>query len=266
MRGLPAPVLWGGLALLLLGGWLGILQINRWNFGPPVFFLCTGWLAVLLTGRFLWTTGMAVAEADDSAAEAEFWRAEGPRDELLREKRSLLKAIKEIEFDHQMGKMSDTDAEELSTFYRSRAIEIIKALEREQDGSRELSVAEKIQRELKARMSLHQVTAKAKAKAEDTMNSKAADAATAEKTADAAVGPDAGKDASPDTSKSPEAAEAGVDDDSVETTDEGDARLDETDDDETDDETASDSPEDMPEEDAEEMSEQPKRAKAEVGS
>lgn len=211
--GLPTPILWGGLVLLLLGGWLAILQINRWHFGPPVFFLCTGWLAVLLTGRFLWTAGMAAAEADDTAAEAEFWRPEGPRDELLREKRALLKAIKEIEFDHQMGKMSDTDATELSTFYRSRAIEIIKALERSGDNGRELSMAERIERELKARMSVQQFKAKAKSKAEaEGGGRRAADPESAATGASGAAN----------------TAAADADDGRSDTTDEGDGRMGDT--------------------------------------
>lgn len=161
---LSPRVMWIGMALLLVGGWIGIMEINRWYFGPPVFFLCTGWLAILLTGRFLWNAGMAAAEEDDGTLEEEFWRAEGPADELQREKRSLLKAIKEIEFDREMGKMSDLDAKELTHFYRTRAIQIIKALERVGDES-ELTIGDKIDRELKARMSIAHASAKGKAAA-----------------------------------------------------------------------------------------------------
>lgn len=162
---IPRRVVWLGFALLLFGGWIAIMRVNRWYFGPPVFFLGAGWLAVLLTGRFLWNAGMAAAEEDDGTLEEQFWRAEGPKDELQREKRSLLKAIKEIEFDREMGKMSDRDAAELTQFYRSRAIQIIKALERTGDES-ELSISQKIDRELKARISVAAAGARGKAAAQ----------------------------------------------------------------------------------------------------
>lgn len=146
---------WLFVLALLLSGWLGILHINRWHFGPPVLFLCMGWLAVILTARFLWNAGMSAAyDEAGELDEEEFWKPVGQRDELLREKRSLLKAIKEIEFDQQMGKMSKEDATELTRFYRARAIEVIKTLEGEGEGEAELSIAEKIDRELKARLSV----------------------------------------------------------------------------------------------------------------
>lgn len=153
-----------GFVLLLIGGWMGIMNINRWYWGPPVFFLCTGWLAILLTARFLWNAGMSAAEDDDGTLEDEFWRPEGPQDELQREKRSLLKAIKEIEFDREMGKMSDLDAKELTQFYRARAIQIIKSLEQVDDS--ELSISEQIDREVKARLSIAHASAKGKAAAQ----------------------------------------------------------------------------------------------------
>jgi hypothetical protein len=100
----------------------------------------------------------AAYDEDSDIDDVEFWRPVGRHDELLREKRSLLKALKELEFDHEMGKMSDQDAAELSQFYRSRAIEIIKTIE---SGDRELSIPEKIEQEIKARMALDRSRAKA---------------------------------------------------------------------------------------------------------
>jgi hypothetical protein len=172
--------------LLLAGGWLGIVHVNRWHFGPPVLFLWAGWLGVLLTARFLWVAGMSAAYDDDSGiGEEEFWRPVGAQDELLREKRSLLKAIKEIEFDREMGKLSEKDAAELTRFYRARAIELIKTLEGKDQGG-ELSIEEKIEREVKARLSVAAASAKAKsetarAKGADSKNKTARAKKTAEK-------------------------------------------------------------------------------------
>ncbi len=155
---------WGVVLIALVAGWLGVLHINRWHFGAPVFFLWVGWTAVLLTGRFLIGVGLSAAEETTPEEEAEFWKPVGRRIELMREKHALLKAIKEIEFDHQMGKMSDKDAAELSQFYRFRAIEIIKVLEGELEDEQSMTASEKIERELRARLSVARATAKAKAK------------------------------------------------------------------------------------------------------
>lgn len=155
-----SPWLVRGLGvLILLGGWMAIGHVYHWHFGPPVFFLGLGWLALLLTVRYLWQAGLAAA-SDTGAPEDDFWRPMGQRDELLREKRILLKAIKEIEFDHQMGKTSDEDAAELARFYRLRAIEIIKALEGGGDGG-QVSVQEQIEREVKARLAVAEAKDKA---------------------------------------------------------------------------------------------------------
>jgi hypothetical protein len=117
-------------AVAVLVGWGLILRVGHWHFSASVFFLFVGWLGVVLCARFLWDAALAATSPDD----ADFARAEGRRQDLLLEKRALLKAIKEIEFDHQMGKMSDRDASEISTLYRNRAIEVIKALEGKDGG------------------------------------------------------------------------------------------------------------------------------------
>jgi ribosomal protein L40E len=54
--------------------------------------------------------------------------------ELRDEKRRLLRALKELEFDHGMGKLSKADFESVSATYKARAIEVMRAL----DGTSEL--------------------------------------------------------------------------------------------------------------------------------
>lgn len=49
--------------------------------------------------------------------------------ELRDEKRRLLRAIKELEFDHGMGKLSQQDFDAVIKTYRLRAIEVMRALE-----------------------------------------------------------------------------------------------------------------------------------------
>jgi hypothetical protein len=143
----------------LAAGWLFVLKIHNWHLAPSALLLATGWLAVLLTGGFLLQAGLSAARGAGGEGE-DFWRPEGRREELLRDKKALLKAIKEIEFDHQLGKMSDEDAKRLSGFYRARAIEIMKALDGKVapiagaagDAADDLSPAERIERDVAARL------------------------------------------------------------------------------------------------------------------
>jgi hypothetical protein len=61
---------------------------------------------------------------------AEVARATGRRrKELDREKQALLKALKELEFDHEMGKISDGDYAEIGGNYRARAVRVMRQLD-----------------------------------------------------------------------------------------------------------------------------------------
>jgi len=51
------------------------------------------------------------------------------RKELEREKQALLKALKELDFDHQMGKVSDKDFADISATYRGRAVRVMRQLD-----------------------------------------------------------------------------------------------------------------------------------------
>ena len=162
-------------AALLAGGWLMILFVNRWVIAAPVVFLCLGWLALLAGGRFLWVAALAAGgEGLGPDGEGGGFELGATRlVELQREKKSLLKAIKDVEFDREMGKMSDRDASEIVEVYRARAIEVLKELDLGSRGAaagqgvgpgRE-SVDDIIERELRARLALAGVQAKAVEKA-----------------------------------------------------------------------------------------------------
>src|SRR5262249_8255792 len=101
----------------------------------------------------------AVAPEDDD--DQGWTRPAGKRGELEKEKRTLLKAIKEAEFDHEMGKLSRVDADSLVRTYRTRAIEVIKEIERA-DAGRAQSVREEIEREIQARLKLADKNKKSK--------------------------------------------------------------------------------------------------------
>ncbi len=143
--------LFGGLGLLLVG-WLMILAVHNWHLTSAVFLLCMGWASILGAARFMWVAAWTAAGEGDHGDE-DFWKPVGRRTELLSEKKALIKAIKEIEFDHQMGKMSDRDAASVSHYYRERAIEVIKALESNLE-DHQLPVREQIDREVRARLAV----------------------------------------------------------------------------------------------------------------
>lgn len=50
---------------------------------------------------------------------------------LVDEKNSLLRAIKDLEYEHAVGKISDADFERLDTAYRARAKQVLALLDRD---------------------------------------------------------------------------------------------------------------------------------------
>ena len=148
----PDPMRWvrrAGIASVLVFGWMFVIWQNRFHVTAPVVFVCLGYLAVVMTVVNLWRTG-AMAVARDQYGEEAWARPLGARDALEKEKRTLVKAIKEAEFDHQTGKLSKADADAMIQTYRTRAIEIIKALEPYEQQS--ATTRAKIELEVKARL------------------------------------------------------------------------------------------------------------------
>ena len=192
-----------GLAIVLVAGWLFVLGTNHFHVTAPVVFVCLGYLAVVMTVLNLWRTGAAAAATPD--ADDVWGRPMGARGELEKEKKTLLKAIKEAEFDLAMGKLSKRDADSLIKHYRARAIDVIKELDHVGDDAA-LTVREQIEREVKARRQLA-------AQDKPSKRAKNAAAAKAEKAAEAkpaepAPEPDADKPAEPATTEPETAGEA----------------------------------------------------------
>ncbi|HET6613003.1 MAG TPA: hypothetical protein VFG83_13490 [Kofleriaceae bacterium] len=157
---------WAIAAAMVPPGWILILQINHWRIDAPVVFLFISWAAVIGIGLFLGHAAMAYGDAGGlaQAADEDAVRST-PRSELMSEKRSLLKAVKEMEFERDMGKISDADANHIIGFYRARAIAVMKRLDALGEDDGEASVRERIEREVKARVAVDRRAAKAKAKA-----------------------------------------------------------------------------------------------------
>ena len=149
----PMRWVWRGIAAAtLLLGWLFILWHNKFHITVPVVIIALGYLAVVATILNLWRLGAAAVAPEDDSPDA--WaRPVGARVELEKEKKTLLKAIKEAEFDHAMGKLSKADADELDRMYRARAIEVIKEIDRLDAGSAG-STRDQIQREVQPRLAV----------------------------------------------------------------------------------------------------------------
>jgi hypothetical protein len=146
--------IWRSVALAaLLIGWLFIAWQNRFHVTAPMVFVCLGYLAVIATIYNLWRTGAAAVDSSEDDADSTWAKPAGALGELEREKRTLLKAIKEAEFDLQMGKLSQRDADEMIRGYRARAIEVIKEIDRLGLGAAG-TVREQILREVRARVQL----------------------------------------------------------------------------------------------------------------
>lgn len=159
----------GGFIALLLAGWVFVIGSNKFHVTAASVIVCLSYLAILLTVWNLWRTG---ASAAAPATEDEGWaRPFGARGELEKEKRTLLKGIKEAEFDAAMGKLSKADAESLIREYRGRAIEVIKQLEGL--GGAGLSTREQIAHEVKARIALD-LSDKPSNRAKKVINARAA--------------------------------------------------------------------------------------------
>jgi hypothetical protein len=151
----------------LFAGWVFVLWHHRFRITAPVVLLMLGWMAVLSAVYFLWRT----ADNADLDDREDWWKPTGRLEELVREKRSLLKAIKETELDRDTGKLSGRDADEIIVRYRQRAIEVIKAIEEAEAGPGAPDahdVRERIEREVRARLVVDKKKpAKKEAKRED---------------------------------------------------------------------------------------------------
>ena len=150
------------IGFVLVVGWLFIAFANHFHLTAPVVFVCLGYLAAVAVLVNLWKTG-AMAVAPEQIGEDAWERPIGPREELEKEKKTLLKAIKEAEFDLEMGKLSKVDADGMIAQYRTRAIAVIKELDR-MDGVKPASKRDAIEREVKARISVEKEEKKAKKK------------------------------------------------------------------------------------------------------
>ncbi len=138
--------------LLIVLGIPVVLSLYHWRITSSSVFLWFGWASLIFTAKMLWAAFWAVASDSDEDTEQQAAIDHSLRGDLLREKKALLRSIKDIEFDRDMGKMSEAEAGQILRVYRARAIEIIKQLESDKLDDDNLSPGEAIERELAARL------------------------------------------------------------------------------------------------------------------
>ncbi len=120
-----------GLILFALGG--------AFFLGAAIAALLLAALSLLLVLWLLQRTANSILHEPPTETQ----RATGRRrKELEREKQDLLKAIKEIQFDHEMHKLSDEDFHALTATYRGRALRVMRQLDESGDDYRQLIEAD----------------------------------------------------------------------------------------------------------------------------
>jgi hypothetical protein len=133
--------------------------------GPPLVTVGLGGLTLVLGAAALWRVVDPLTRPED-APDVDT-RAPQRRRELEREKQAVLKAIKEIELDFQMRKISEVDYKEMVERYRTRALRVLGDLA-VGDDYRAL-----IERELKDRLAARAAAATTTANAPGTADSTA---------------------------------------------------------------------------------------------
>jgi hypothetical protein len=111
-----------------------------------VTFLVVGWMSILATGYLL---SRAVASFDLGRGGSEELTA-SRRQELLTEKKLLLKAIKEVEFDRDTDKLDRGEAAEAIARYRARAVEILRLLDEDPERRYTATIEQELARRLAA--------------------------------------------------------------------------------------------------------------------
>jgi membrane protease subunit (stomatin/prohibitin family) len=112
--------------------------------GPSSVFLGLSAFALgMVLGLLIYSARALVEEGAADTVQATGRR----KKELEREKQSLLKALKELEFDHEMGKISDADFADIGGGYRARAMRVLRQLDEQGADYKAL-----VEKELKARL------------------------------------------------------------------------------------------------------------------
>jgi len=97
--------------------------------GPPLVMLALGGMTLAFTAGALWRMIDPLSRETPPGGATGGSQSRGFVRELEREKQLVLKAIKEIELDYQMRKISERDYREMVERYRNRAMRLISELD-----------------------------------------------------------------------------------------------------------------------------------------
>ena len=107
----------------------------------PTFFVAAAGLCLVLVLLALWHSFRHVlAGAEDSAGKRRpLPRASlsGEQRALVHEKDELLAAIRELRFEHELGKVNDADLQRFEQRYRARARDVLRMLDEQLEPHRE---------------------------------------------------------------------------------------------------------------------------------
>lgn len=134
---------------LLLGAGVGLVYgslLAHIPFGPPLVLVGLGGAVLAFCGRTFFRMMDPLARSEDELAARQGRELPARRRDLERDKQLALKAIREVELDYQMRKVSREDYEDMTQRYRARAMRII----RELDAGDDFRLL--IEQELKARL------------------------------------------------------------------------------------------------------------------
>lgn len=94
----------------------------------PIVFVIAAGLCLSLVLLALWQSLRGLLVRSPSALSANVPH-DARRDALLREKHELLTAIRDVRFEHELGKVSDADFQRMEQGYRARAREVLRELD-----------------------------------------------------------------------------------------------------------------------------------------
>lgn len=135
----PSPASSARAQLLFWGLFVGVgavsllaftFTIGNGRLSGPGICLALSTATLVWVGRMLFQSARALVATGSEAEELEQKAASGRRrKELEREYQTLKRALKELELDRAMGKISDDDYQELRGRYRERAVRILRQLD-----------------------------------------------------------------------------------------------------------------------------------------
>jgi hypothetical protein len=107
----------------------------------PIVFAVAGGVCLVLVLLAAWQSVRSLLGAAEGPTGEAGSGGEPARRELLREKETLLGAIRELRFERDLGKVSEADLAQLEGRYRGRAREVLRQLDEEIEPHRDAARA-----------------------------------------------------------------------------------------------------------------------------